>query len=383
MALYEDGLDALAHLLRRVCAPSMEAQIRSDLEAWRKRHDAAQHRAKYSGNSTYDDWVIHSQNGHQVDEVQQVWANALLDKLQSVLRRLAEKPDDPRQERKVLNSLIRHRSILKDPPSNRAPSRLKEIGSGTYLRSIRCQQCGDHHTTHLSVESVIAGDVTGEYLCDAYETGTMIGLVDRLLDGTLEKFAEMRVQVSCAAERAGIAVQETDGQRDLCATCGSDDVTVEHRTLCGGGQLRFELAAFEQSQKHSDPPAPDEVARERRQTDLLPDSVQRKPNITALRLAGVAIATLAFLALVAEYRHFAVRGTPAATGSLPGNWGILILLSLPLVVIVCGALQAITGVYIRDYFSVFSNLKISRKFAVTTAAAAIAIVAVILAAIVQ
>ncbi len=353
MALFEDSLEALAYLLKRVCATGEEAHIRSDLEAWRKRHDAAQHRMKYGGHSTYSDWVIHRLNGHEVDEIQQVWANSLLETLQLVLRRISEKPDDPRQERKILNGLTRHRSLLKESPSRKATG--KQHGSGKYLRAIRCQQCGDHHASHLSVEDVIAGDVVGEYFYDAYTSGVLIELVDTLLDGTAENLAETRMRVTSAAERAGIAVLETDGQSDACAACGSDEVTVKSWVLLKNGQLRFELAAHE----------------------------QRDSNTAATRTWGGAIAVLAFCVLIAEFRYLDAAGVPAATGSLRGNWGTLILLGLPLVAIVAGLLQVISGVDIRDYPSAFAREATSRKIAVAAIAIAVAVSAVTLAALIS
>jgi len=361
----------------------MEAHIRSDMKAWKERRDAAQHRGKYGGNSTYSDWVIHPLNGHRVDEVQQVWANSLLDRLQTMLLRLSEKPEDPRQERKIINSLSRHRSILKEPPSNRVPSKLKRHGSGADLRTTHCQKCGVYHATHRNIEYVIAGDVMGDYLCDAYESGTMIELVDTLLDGTMKNLAEIRNRVRRAAERAGIAVPETDMQRDRCAACGSDDVIVKFWTLWGDGRLRFELAAFEQQGGIAEVIAPAEDPEKSRRTELAADGKLRRPNITALRLWGVVIAIVAFCVFAAELRYLDIRGIPAATGSLRGNWGILMLLGLPLVVLVCGMLQAISGIYIRDYFSAFSSQTIARKIAVTAAAVTIAITIVVLATLIQ
>ncbi len=353
MSLYEDSLDALAHLLRRVCATGEEAHIRSDLEAWRTRRDAAQHRRKYGGHSTYSDWVIHRLNGHQVDEIQQVWANSLLETLQLVLRRISEKLDDPRQERKILNALTRHRPLLKKPPSREAPG--KQRGSGKYLRAIRCQQCGDRHASYLSVENVIAGDVIGDYFYDAYTSGTLIELVDTLLDGTVENLVETRKRVRSAAERAGIGVLETDRQHDACAACNGDDVTVKSWVLLANGELRFELAAHE----------------------------QHESNTAATRIWGSAIATLAFFVLIAEFLYLDRAGVPAATGSLRGNWGTLILLGLPLVIIVAGTLQAMSGVVIRDYLSAFANETPSKKIAVSAIAVAVAVSAVTLAALIS
>lgn len=248
MALYEDSLRALAHLFSRVSAPSMEAHIRADIDAWQKRRDAKQHLEKYAGHSTYSDWVIHSQNGHRVDEIQQVWANTLLENLQMIAQRMAEKPDDPRQERKTLNGLSRHRSLLKHPPSSRTPSKLKKHGSGRYLRVLSCPNCNDRFATDLSIEAVIAGDVIGDSLCDAYESGSMSGLIDTLLDGKLTNLAESRERVARAAERAGISIKRMRGQRDQCTACDNNDLSVKHWTLWANGELRFEVAAFESGQ---------------------------------------------------------------------------------------------------------------------------------------
>lgn len=351
MALYEDSLHALAHLLQRVAAPRWEEHIRSDIEAWQKRGDAEQHNRKYGGHSTYSDWVIHSQNGHTVTEVQQVWANKLLWELQIILRSLSERPDDPRQETKFLNGLNRQRSVLR--------GQAKDGDSGTYLRVISCNECDKTCTTHLSVERVIAGDLLPGLLLEAYESGTMIELVDSVLDGTLENLSEFRARVASAAERAGIAVAAASSrQPDVCAACGSDDVNVRQWAMAENGQLRFELADFERGQDSTEGAQPD----------------------LAMRLWGVATAILAFFVLVAEFRYLGRHGTPEATGSVRGNWGLMALLGLPLVVVVGATLQTMSGMHIREYFSAFTHESTPKKILVSTIAVAVAMAAVLLAA---
>ncbi len=351
MALYEDSLYALAHLLQRVSAPRWEEHIRSDIEAWQKHRDARQHSRKYAGHSTYSDWAIHSQNGHRVNEIQQVWANKLLWKLQVNLRLLSERPDDPRQETRILNSLSAQRSVLK--------AQGRGVDADADLRVICCNECGKPCTSHLSVERVIAGDLLPGLLLEAYESGTMIELVDSVLDGTLENLSEFRARVTAAAERAGIAVAAMSSrQPDACAACGSDDVNVRQWAIAGNGQLYFELAEFERGQ----------------------GSTGSVRSVLALRLWGIAIAILVFFVLVAEFRYLVRHGPPDATGSVRGNWGLMALLGLPLVVLVGAALQVMSGMHIRDYFSAFARESTPKKILVSTIAVAVAIAAVLLAA---
>ncbi len=371
-ALYEDSLKALARLLNKVSASNWEAHIRSDIEAWETRRDSAQHRSKYGGHSTYSDWAIHADNGHRVDETQQVWANALLSRLQLLLRQLAERPEDPSVERKLLDGLTRHRSFLTQPTDSPA-SGTGEAESGANLRAIHCQACGYVHASESGAERVIADDVLGVYLRRAYESGTMIELVDALLDGTDDNLETYRTRIRLAAGHAGIAIRKTFGRRDACAACGSDDVAIVHWSLRDSGndddRPAFEPAEFERHKLPVESPPPNKTGK--------------SDNTVPVRLWGIVIVLLAFAVLVAELRYFGLRGTPEATGSVRGSWGTLVLMGLPLVVLVGGVLQTISGVFIRDYFSVFPGQSTWTKLINSFAAIASAILALSLATAAQ
>ncbi len=79
------------------------------------------------------------------------------------------------------------------------------------------------------------------------------------------------------------------------------------------------------------------------------------------RIWGAAITVIAFLLLVLELRYFKVESTPAATGSLRGNLGILLLLSLPWLALAIGFLQAVSGASIRNLGTTFAALPLRRR----------------------
>lgn len=112
------------------------------------------------------------------------------------------------------------------------------------------------------------------------------------------------------------------------------------------------------------------------------DPTRRRLSAAASRLWGIAIVVVAFIVLIAELRYLGSRGLPSATGSLRGSWGQLILLGLPCVVLVAGALQAISGIAFHNYSSVFSNQTLARKISTSVAAVAIALTAIVLATLI-
>jgi hypothetical protein len=328
---------------------------------------------------TYSDWVIHRMNGHLVDEVQQIWANELLLKLQYLLRQLSEDPNSPRLERKSLNAVTQHRSILKRPASDELLRESEQHGSGNYLRSLQCRQCGYVQTSQLSVEGVIAGDVVGEYLLEAYQSREMVRLVDTFLDGEVAGLEDMRRQVTSCAEKAGIAVHDADRKRDLCVACNSDDTSVSSWALRANGELRFEIAAFSQTANGEAPTAGQGAAMPRAPRPAI-NSGNPVSQAYAARLWGIAIAFAAFCVMTAELRYLTENGVPDATGSIRGNWWLMILLGLPWVVLVAGTLQALSGVDLRQYDSIFSNQTLPKRVAVSIAAVGISIAATVLAA---
>ncbi len=363
MTLFGDSLHTLVHLLNRVGAEQWEASIRADIEAWETRRDSSQHQGKYGGHSSCSDWSFSSANGHRVDDVQATWANALLRELQLLLRPLAADPDDERLVRKVVNGLTRHPSVLhpyRHEPDNR---RLKEPGSGTSLRVVCCPSCGARHTSRLDMEHSIARDVTAGILINALETGTASQMVDTLLDGGVEGLDDMRKKVRQAAAQNRIDLRED--WNDDCMQCGEKNTVVEFWNLRGTDRLTLV------------PPSSSEAGRER-----APQTTDAKPGKRKLMTArawGVVVAVLAFTALVAELKYLAVFDTPDATGSLRGNYGTLVLLGLPLVFLVVGVLQAMSGISIREYHAVFNQKSLPRKICIAAVAVSTAIVAIGLA----
>ncbi len=368
MTLYEQSLNALAHLLQRVSAERWEEQIRSDIDAWRKDRNAQQHRNKYGGHSTYSDWVISALNGHQVDGIQEIWANEILRQLQLALRVLAEDPDDPRKESRVFNGWGRHHPVLKDALPGGTSTRPGRAESGHPLRVVTCEHCKHRHTSLPRIETVVAGDVLGYYLHEAFESGNPEALIDALLDGKVDELDEFRARVRIAAENAGMSILAGEGPYpDRCPACNGEEVSVSHWSLKKGRDLSFQLADFEQRRLEAE------------RSPANADEPRKPTSSIANRLWGLAIVAFAFGLLLIEFRYLVRNELPDATYSLRANWGLLFLLGLPLAVLVGGALQVMSGIGLRDYAPVFARQSLPKKLAVSIAAVTFAVILVLLA----
>ncbi|MDJ0918096.1 MAG: hypothetical protein QNJ05_10045 [Woeseiaceae bacterium] len=368
MTLYEQLLIGLRHLLQRVSSEHWEQQIQSDLEAWRERRDARQHRSKYGGNSTYSDWIISSQNKHTVDDLQSVWANHLRHQMQLALRALSEKPEDERAETKILRSWERRRSAFSRSKPEGTSSRHSASGSDSRLRVVSCHSCGQKQVSVTSLENFVADDLIQGFLYGACVSGDIKALVDRLMDKQQDGVAEARSEVTRAAESAGIVVVEDCGPRtETCAACNSENISVSFWYLTNEGGWTF---------------APPELERSRADEAQKPaaESVHGSTDRTVTnRLFGLATVVFAFGTMVLVSRYLGRHGFPDATNSIRANWGLLLLIGLPLVVLIGGVLTTVSGVGIRDYASVFARQTLVKRIGVSVASIALAMLAILLA----
>jgi hypothetical protein len=84
--------------------------------------------------------------------------------------------------------------------------------------------------------------------------------------------------------------------------------------------------------------------------------------------------------LVIEFRFPGRNEFPDATSGIRANLGLLLLIGLPLMVLVSGALMAMSGIGVRSYMSVFARQSLVKKVAVSVASLALAAFFVLLAA---
>ena len=119
-----------------------------------------------------------------------------------------------------------------------------------------------------------------------------------------------------------------------------------------------------------------------------PDSANSADEVTVepagdasrrVRLWGAAIAVIALVALVFEFRYFGVYDLPDATGSMRAGWGMLFLLGLPTVAFIAGTIQAFSGIDIRDYGPVFAAKPLLQRLAIGLGAIALSLLATALA----
>ena len=87
------------------------------------------------------------------------------------------------------------------------------------------------------------------------------------------------------------------------------------------------------------------------------------------------IVIAAFLLLILELRYFTREDIPNATGSVRGNVGILLLMSLPWIALAVGILQSVSGTSLRNLDTAFLALPLRQRIGL-----GIAIVASIVAA---
>ena len=98
------------------------------------------------------------------------------------------------------------------------------------------------------------------------------------------------------------------------------------------------------------------------------------------RLWGALIIAGAFAAMVVELRYFTAYGTPQAGNSMRGNWGILLLMAVPWIVLIAGLLQLFSGVAVWKYEAAFSAMSLPRRMGIGFAAVMTAVLATVLAA---
>ena len=87
------------------------------------------------------------------------------------------------------------------------------------------------------------------------------------------------------------------------------------------------------------------------------------------------IVIAAFFLLMLELRYFTREDIPNATGSVRGNVGILLLMSLPWIALAVGILQSVSGTSLRNLDTAFSTLPLRQRIGL-----GIAIVAAVMAA---
>ncbi len=98
------------------------------------------------------------------------------------------------------------------------------------------------------------------------------------------------------------------------------------------------------------------------------------------RIWGAVIASAALFLLVTELRYFKSADIPAATGSLRGNFGKLVFLGMPCVMLAIGVLQAFVGVKFRHLDPTFSALPTGRRIKLGLGTVGTVVAAILLAA---
>ncbi len=239
MTLFEQTLITMEHLLIQVNAPRWASRIREDLELWRSKGDASQHRVRYGGHSTYSDWVIHRQNGHDVSETQQAWIGRVFSQLQYLGQFLAEDPSDQRLERKHVNAIAGTRSVLGNAPAMEWSLETAERSCGEGVRTERCADCAYSETSRMEVETFMADDVVPGLLVSAIRRQDLIRLVDRVLAGRIKGVGDARRIVLEALRSENVDVTATWRPRDRCPACESSDMRVFRWDLAYGAGFQL------------------------------------------------------------------------------------------------------------------------------------------------
>lgn len=90
---------------------------------------------------------------------------------------------------------------------------------------------------------------------------------------------------------------------------------------------------------------------------------------------GAAIALIAFVMMVLEFRYFAVNDLPDPSGSVRIGWSTLFLLGLPWLALVAGTIQVFSGVDIRDYAPVFAAKSLPQRLGIALGVIAVSMIA--------
>jgi hypothetical protein len=192
---------------------------------------------------SFNDVWLCRQNGHRLTAEQEPWVNELFQWLKSILFWLAKDPLQTPSASDLRHSVGRNDASLSAfVGGDRAGDSMRGfVTGGCRLSGWRCLTCGYSEVSPASIDAFIAGERIPEMAFTACVERTLVHLIDSVLRMEISALTACRPDLSSAAERSGIRVQNRDGWMRPCPECESDNTAV-YRWLFKIGPNRFEPA---------------------------------------------------------------------------------------------------------------------------------------------
>lgn len=220
------------------------------------------------------------------------------------------------------------------------------------------------------LEEFVAGDVMGDYLHEAYANGTLNKLADDVIDGKLNQLAAIRTLAVDIMGNSGIVVSESDAKSTGCSLCGSDTTSVLFWILERKQDLAFSQVSYLSDANNVE----NGPANDKPETGM---------QAVSARLWGLALAIVALVVWKWQFQSFVARDLAGVSGSLRANWGMLLLLGMPAVLMFIAALQVISGRSITSWVTEKGRQPLASQWATILAALCATAVAALVASLID
>jgi hypothetical protein len=244
MSQYEHSLTAMKHLLDAV-GDHWADWIGADIERWRSNRDTSHHLRAYGGMGSFNDIVICRANQHRITESRAPWANILFKWLKAICCFLAQHPNDSFTADALSNAVGMHNpSLSAFVGGNEAPSSMRGYANeDPKLQGWRCLDCGCSEASNRDIEYLLAQVVVPSMIFRSCEFLTLVQLVDRILECSINGIDNMRKEIVAAVTASDISLKNREGWMRPCPSCGRDATAVYRWRLITDKGFRFEPAA--------------------------------------------------------------------------------------------------------------------------------------------
>ena len=205
MDYFKSILESLHFLLSATGVDYWVDWLTTDLALWESEKSVERHLSAFDAEEGINILVISMQNGHQITDEQEPWANGLLSELRGFSFTFA-------------NAFSTGRVIDISDPELITPIRIQIFGE-------YCPVCGFLSLTRRNIDDCIARNIVSQEIVDGLRNDRLKTSVTNCLSMNLPVIATRRTRLRELARQSGIYYTENSGLPRSCPNCGSNEAT--------------------------------------------------------------------------------------------------------------------------------------------------------------